>query len=265
MAIVAGVMWFGLLFFAGITSSLAMGTPWMGFLEDEFGWSRQKGAWSFGLVVFILGLPTVLFFKEGVFDEYDYWAGTVSLVVFALIEIILFAWVFGIDKGWREITESADIKVPNFYKFVIKYVTPLILAFVFFASLPDIWKTINHTATKTEIAEASNPQILKDEIFAIRNFELKNLSDSQIYFGQNIMNEGMYSKAEKAAIFAVREKSNLYKTYTAESFSLNEFKREKERIMWFKNISRPFLIAVFGLIAYMVHLAAKRRKTLTNI
>lgn len=265
MAIVAGVMWFGLLFFAGITSSLAMGTPWMGFLEDEFGWSRQKGAWSFGLVVFILGLPTVLFFKEGVFDEYDYWAGTVSLVVFALIEIILFAWVFGIDKGWREITESADIKVPNFYKFVIKYVTPLILAFVFFASLPDIWNTIKHTATKTEIAEASNPQILKDEIFAIRNFELKTLSDSQIYFGQNIMNEEKYSKAEKAAIFAVREKSNLYKNYTSETFSLNEFKREKERIMWFKNISRPFLIAVFGLIAYMVHLAAKRRKTLTNI
>lgn len=265
MALIAGVMWFGLLFFAGITSSLAMGTPWMGFLEDEFGWSRQKGAWSFGLVVLILGLPTVLFFNQGVFDEYDYWAGTVSLVVFALIEIILFAWVFGIDKGWREIIEGADIKVPNFYKFVIKYVTPLILAFVFFASLPDIWKTINHTATKTEISEASNPQTLKDQIFEIRNSDLKNLSDSQIYFGQNIMNENNLSKAEKTGIFAVREKDKLYKNYTAASFSLNAFKREKERMMWFKNISRPFLLIVFGLIAYMVHLASKRRNTLKNI
>jgi hypothetical protein len=242
-----------------------MGTPWMGFLEDEFGWSRQKGAWSFGLVVLILGLPTVLFFNEGVFDEYDYWAGTVSLVVFALIEIILFAWVFGIDRGWREIIEGSDIKVPNFYKFVIKYVTPLILAFVFFASLPDIWKTINHSATKTEISEASNPQTLKDDIFTIRNYELKNLSDSQIYFGQNIMNENTFSKEEKASIFAVREKDKLYKTYTAESFSLNEFIREKERIMWFKNISRPFLLIVFGLIAFMVHKASKRRKNLNTI
>ena len=265
MALIAGVMWFGLLFFAGITSSLAMGTPWMGFLEDEFGWSRQKGAWSFGLVVLILGLPTVLFFNQGVFDEYDYWAGTVSLVVFALIEIILFAWVFGIDKGWREIIEGADIKVPNFYKFVIKYVTPLILAFVFFASLPDIWKTINHTATKTEISEASNPQTLKDQIFEIRNSDLKNLSDSQIYFGQNIMNEDKYSKAEKAGIFAVRGKAKLYKTYTDTSFSSNEFRRGKEKTMWFKNISRPFLLIVFGLIAYMVHLASKRRNTLKNI
>jgi hypothetical protein len=31
-------------------------------------------------MILVLGLPT-LFFKEGVFDEYDYWAGTVSLVV----------------------------------------------------------------------------------------------------------------------------------------------------------------------------------------
>ena len=38
LSVVAGVMWFGLLFFAGITSSLAMGTPWMGFMRDEFGW-----------------------------------------------------------------------------------------------------------------------------------------------------------------------------------------------------------------------------------
>ncbi|MBK5286792.1 MAG: sodium-dependent transporter, partial [Bacteroidia bacterium] len=86
LATIAGVMWFGLLFFAGITSSLAMGTPWMGFMQDEFNWGRNKGAWSFGLIVLILGLPTVFFFKQGVFDEYDYWAGTVSLVIFALAE-----------------------------------------------------------------------------------------------------------------------------------------------------------------------------------
>ena len=36
-----------------------------------------------GLIVLALGLPTVFFFEHGVFDEYDYWAGTVSLVVFA--------------------------------------------------------------------------------------------------------------------------------------------------------------------------------------
>lgn len=135
LSVVAGVMWFGLLFFAGITSSLAMGTPWMGFMRDEFGWGRNKGAWSFGAMALILGLPTVLFYQQGVFDEYDYWAGTVSLVVFAMLETILFSWVFGMDKGWREITSGADIKVPGIYKYIIKYVTPLMLIVIFLGSL----------------------------------------------------------------------------------------------------------------------------------
>lgn len=260
MAMIAGVMWFGLLFFAGITSSLAMGTPWIGFLEDEFGWKRKNAAWSFGAIVLVLGLPTVLFFNQGVFDEYDYWAGTVSLVVFAFIEIILFSWVFGIDKGWREITEGSDIRVPLFFKFTIKYITPLILGIVFFTSIPGIWSTIQHEGTKAEIADAKNPQSLKDGIFEIRNSELAGLSDSVIYNGSNIMNNASLSKEEKAAIFSVREKKALYEKYTDESFSLNLFVREKEESMWFKNISRPFLIVVFGLIAYMVYLASQKRK-----
>lgn len=134
-ATMGGVFWFGLLFFAGITSSLAMGTPWMGFMQDEFKWSRNKSAWSFGTVVLILGLPTVFLFNYGVFDEYDYWAGTVSLVVFALAESVLFAWIFGMDKGWDAITSGADMKVPTTYRFIIKYITPVFLLFVFIGSV----------------------------------------------------------------------------------------------------------------------------------
>lgn len=135
MAVLAGVAWFGLLFFAGITSSLAMGTPWMGFVEDEFKWSRNKAALTLGIVILIMALPTIFFFEYGVFDEYDYWTGTVSLVVFALAEVILFAWVFGMDKGWEEITHGADMKVPGIYKFIIKYITPLFILVIFLTSL----------------------------------------------------------------------------------------------------------------------------------
>lgn len=135
LATMAGVFWFGLLFFAGITSSLAMGTPWMGFMRDEFQWGREKSALSFGLITLILGLPTVFFYNYGVFGEYDYWAGTVSLVIFALAESILFAWVFGMDNGWREIMDGADMKVPQFYKFVIKWITPMFLLLVFIGSV----------------------------------------------------------------------------------------------------------------------------------
>ena len=186
LAIIAGVCWFGLLFFAGITSSLAMGTPWMGFMRDEFGWSKNKGAWSFGAMILILCLPTVIFFKEGVFDEYDYWAGTVSLVVFAMFETILFSWIFGMDKGWREITSGADIKVPNIYKFIIKYITPVMLIIIFLGSLfkpldnnwsenvssflsgngwtldnGSIIKTVMHAGIREQIALATDPVIIE--------------------------------------------------------------------------------------------------------
>ena len=93
ISVIAGVAWFGLLFFAGITSSLAMGTPWMGFVQDEFDWSRNKASWTLGVFIFLLALPTIFFFEYGVFDEYEYWTGTVSLVVFALAEVILFSLV----------------------------------------------------------------------------------------------------------------------------------------------------------------------------
>jgi len=135
LAALAGVLWFGLLFFAGITSSLAFGTPWMAMMQDEFKWGRKKSAYSFGLFILLLALPTILFFQQGVFDEYDYWTGTVSLVFFALVEVILFAWVFDIDNGWKQITEGADIRVPRFFKYVIKYVTTLFILAVFVGSL----------------------------------------------------------------------------------------------------------------------------------
>lgn len=185
LAAFAGLFWFGLLFFAGITSSLAMGTPWMGFMKDEFNWGQNKGAWSFGLLILIMGLPTVIFFQEGVFDEYDYWAGTVSLVVFAMLETILFSWIFGMKKGWAEITSGADIQVPIIYKFIIKWVTPIMLIIIFLGSLfkplnndwagnvkslfagngwnldnGSIVKTVMHSGIKDKIAVATDPAII---------------------------------------------------------------------------------------------------------
>jgi hypothetical protein len=135
LSVAAGIMWFLLLFFAGITSSLAMGKPSVSFMEDEFKWSEKKAAWGFGLVILLLGLPTVLFFNYGVFDQYDYWTGTVSLFVFAMMEVILFSWVFGMKKGWAEITRGADIKISVVFKYVLQYITPVILIAVFVAAL----------------------------------------------------------------------------------------------------------------------------------
>lgn len=131
----AGALWFGLLFFAGITSSLAMGQPLMAFLEDEFRVPRQRAAVFFGLSIFTLGAFCVWLYPGGAFDEFDFWSGTFSLVVFALLEAIIFAYVFGMKRGWDEITRGADIVVPKIFRFVIQFVTPAFIAIIFLASL----------------------------------------------------------------------------------------------------------------------------------
>jgi hypothetical protein len=57
----------------------------------------------------------------------DFWAGTFGLVVFALIEVILFSWIFGMKEAWKEMTAGAEIRIPGIFKFVIKYISPLYL------------------------------------------------------------------------------------------------------------------------------------------
>lgn len=123
-----GFLWFLLLFFAGITSSVAMGQPIVAFLEDEFGMDRRKAVLTLAAVVLISVQFVVFFLKYGFLDEMDYWAGTFGLVVFALMETILFMWVFGADKAWKEMNDGGDIKIPRIFYFIMKYITPIILA-----------------------------------------------------------------------------------------------------------------------------------------
>ena len=122
-----GFLWFFLLFLAGITSSVSLAQPAVAFLEDEFNIDRKRAVKAFAIVAFILCQPAIFFLKNGVVDELDFWGGTFFLVVFATVETILFAWIFGMDKAWEEIHHGADMRVPRVYKFIIKYITPLFL------------------------------------------------------------------------------------------------------------------------------------------
>jgi SNF family Na+-dependent transporter len=131
----AGAMWFGLLFFAGITSSLAMGQPVMAFLEDELQVTRRRSALLFGFCTFLLGFFCVWLYPGGSFDEFDFWSGTFAVFVFALGEAFIFAYIFGMERGWEEITRGADLKVPRIFRYVIKYVTPVFILVVFLGAL----------------------------------------------------------------------------------------------------------------------------------
>lgn len=222
MATIAGVLWFGLLFFAGITSSLAMGTPVQGFLEDEFKWSRKKTALAFGLIILVIGMPTVLFFNQGVFDEYDYWTGSFALFVFAAFEAVLFAWFFGIKKGWKEINTGADIKVSRVFRFLIAYVTPVLLIIVFlgavftpvgndwiaaFQGLSDgqgwafdheslVGKLMNN-GLKEKIAVATDPAVIADLEYRLLLTNLSRLLLLTVFVGIALLVRKAYYRHKK--------------------------------------------------------------------
>jgi len=118
-----GTIWFFLLFLAGVTSSVAMAQPMMAFLQEEFKMTRKTAAWIVGALTFFFTLPVIFFLKHGFLNEIDFWIGTFGLVVFAIIEVILFIWVFGGENAWKEIHSGSDIRLPKFILPVMKYVT----------------------------------------------------------------------------------------------------------------------------------------------
>lgn len=151
------VLWFTLLFLAGITSSISLAQPAVAFLEDEFNLKRHKSVIIFAIVSFILCQPAIFFLGNGVLDELDFWGGTFFLVIFATIETILFGWIFGIERAWEEIHTGADINIPKIYKFIIKYVTPLFLLFILSFWFVQQWLPVMRM---TNISPQNKPYII---------------------------------------------------------------------------------------------------------
>ncbi len=156
-----GFIWFFLLFLAAITSLISLSLPAVAFMEDEFDISRKKAVWIFGAIGFILCHFPIFMLRHGVLDELDFWGGTFFLVLFATIEVILFAWVFGIDKAWDEMHRGADLRVPKIYKFIIKYVTPLFLLIILSVWIWQEWLAV---IEMKNVAAADRPYVLGTRI-----------------------------------------------------------------------------------------------------
>ncbi|PIS31418.1 sodium:calcium symporter [Candidatus Saganbacteria bacterium CG08_land_8_20_14_0_20_45_16] len=123
-------LWFGLLFLAGITSSVSLAEPAVAFISDEFSLDRKRAVKILGVVLFLLCQLPIFFLGQGVVDELDFWGGTFCLVLFGTIEVVIFVWFFGMEKAWEEMHYGAEMRIPGFYKPIIKYVTPLFLFFI---------------------------------------------------------------------------------------------------------------------------------------
>jgi len=132
-SLLLGTAWFFLLFIAGTLSQLALTFPLITFLEDELKWPHKKAVAATCGLVFLAAHVPILGLKAGTLDEIDFWAGTFGVSLFAFAEIVIFIWLFSPEKAWHEIHKGAQVSIPRFFLWVLKYVTPLYLLVLFVA------------------------------------------------------------------------------------------------------------------------------------
>lgn len=123
-----GFLWFFMLFLAAITSSLSMLQPAIAFLEEALGIGRRGSVALLGLITGMGSLFVIFFSKEmKALNFLDETVGTITIVLLAAVQTVLFGWVFGVRRAMNFAHEGAEMKLPRFFPFVIKYVTPLYL------------------------------------------------------------------------------------------------------------------------------------------
>ncbi len=148
-----GFIWFFMLFLAAICSSLSMLQPAIAFLEEGLRIGRRASCAILGLVTVPGSLFIIYFSKDRVaLGTIDFWVGSLLVFILATLEVILFAWVFGAERGANYARQGAQMTLPRWFVPVIKYVSPTYLLAVFglwaYYNLPDEIKSFRESSVK---------------------------------------------------------------------------------------------------------------------
>ncbi len=134
---ILGSMWYLLLWFAGVTSAVALVAAVVALLED-LGVNRWIGSLMTVIILVFLGLPIVI---EGwltggeewgpttvYLDFTDFIVGSLMLVVTCLVESILGGWFVWGREGLEEANRGSFIRIPEWiWKYIVSIVDPIFL------------------------------------------------------------------------------------------------------------------------------------------
>ncbi len=140
-----GLMFFVLVFFAAISSSISLLEVVCAYFIDSRGVSRSKISIIASVAIFILGIPVAMSFGVlsniklilgmDILDSFDYIAEYTLMPLGALLMCIGVGWVWKPDFVINEIKSSGQsFKSEKYYRFMIKFITPLLVAFVLYKS-----------------------------------------------------------------------------------------------------------------------------------
>ena len=153
---IAGALFFLLLFFAAITSTISMLEAPSAYFMDQKNWNRKKAAWTVAIAAFLLGIPSALstgaieglslvqvnflgVVKTRVMDIFDYLFGSLFMMLVVLSTCMYTGWFIKTEMLVDEIAQG----MPSFksgkilgiapYKiwlFMIRFVCPIIIGVV---------------------------------------------------------------------------------------------------------------------------------------
>jgi len=148
-----GILFFLLVLFAALTSSIALTESAVSTFEDEIGWSRKKSTVLVGVIMIVLGNLSSLGYGPLAFvkiigmqflDFFDFLTNSVMMPIAALMTSLLVARVVGVKKIEEEIIhgESA-FRRKKIFAVMIKYLCPIFVLIILISSVANAFGWIS--------------------------------------------------------------------------------------------------------------------------
>ena len=153
MGTFVGVLFFMLVLFAALTSSIALTESSVSTIEDELGWSRKKSTLLVAVVMVILGtlsclgygpLASVTIIGMQFLDFFDFMTNSVMMPIAAIATCLLVSRVIGVEKIEEEVTQGGKpFKRKRVFNMMIRRLCPIFAAIILISSVANAFGWIS--------------------------------------------------------------------------------------------------------------------------
>ena len=150
---IVGILFFLLVLFAAVTSSIALTESAVSTFEDEIGWSRRKSTAVIGIIMIALGTLSCLGYGPLAFvkiigmqflDFFDFLTNSVMMPIAAMMTSIFVSKVVGIDRIEEEIRQGeAAFRRKKIFVVMIKYLCPIFAMIILASSVANAFGWIS--------------------------------------------------------------------------------------------------------------------------
>jgi len=148
-----GILFFLLVLFAAVTSSIALTESAVSTFEDELHWSRKKATVFMTVIMIFLGtlsclgygpLADITVIGMQFLDFFDFLTNSVMMPIAAIATCLLVSRVIGVEKIENEVTKGGHLfKRKVIFQFMIKYLCPIFAAIILVSSVANAFGWIS--------------------------------------------------------------------------------------------------------------------------